>query len=171
MVPIPTLIVSVSELCLGVAIKLNDYSGGLAANSASVGNDDYDFQQQYVSGLSDFDSNMKNFQVALAQASSDKGLENYDRQNDLETLLKNVINANKMMLSSTDTVIYNIPGIGPVLGPIVYDVKCIIDALLDATEDMSDAIINSLGPVLQSLLGKASATVCRAGVEVAGLCV
>lgn len=54
---------------------------------------------------------------------------------------------------------------------VVYDVKCIIDELLDATEDMSDAVINALGPVLQGLLGKASATVCRAGVEVAGLCV
>jgi len=89
----------------------------LAATSANVGNDDYDFQQEYASGLSDFSANMQGIQAAIAQANSDKGLANYDRQNDLETLLKNVVNVNKMMLSSTDTVIYNIPGIGPVLGP------------------------------------------------------
>ena len=48
---------------------------------------------------------------------SDKGLANYDRTNDLETLLKNLVNLNKVVLSATSTTLGNIPIIGPVLGP------------------------------------------------------
>ncbi|KAH9486921.1 Protein priA [Psilocybe cubensis] len=143
----------------------------LAASSAGVDEDDYDFQKQYVTGLTSFSDNMSIFQSALAEAASDKGLANYDRQNDVETLLKKVVNANKDVLSSTTTVVYNIPGIGPVLGPIVYDVKCLVDGLLDATEDLTDAIVNALGPSLRALLGQASEAVCKSGAEVAGLCV
>lgn len=90
----------------------------LAASSAYVDDDDYDFQKQYVTSLTGFNDNISSFQTALADAAaSDKGLANYDRQNNVETLLKKVVNANKDVLSATTTVVYNVPTIGPMLGP------------------------------------------------------
>jgi hypothetical protein len=38
---------------------------------------------------------------------------------------------------------------------VVYDIKCLIDNILDVTEDSTDAIINALGPPLKALLGRA----------------
>lgn len=48
---------------------------------------------------------------------SDKGLANYQKSEVLEALLKDIIDANKDALSATTTLIYKIPGLGPVLGP------------------------------------------------------
>ena len=39
---------------------------------------------------------------------------------------------------------------------VVYDIKCLIDDILDVTEDSTDAIINALG--LKALLGRAIST-------------
>ncbi|KAF8973937.1 hypothetical protein BDZ97DRAFT_408144 [Flammula alnicola] len=142
----------------------------LAAQSANVDNND-DFQQQYASELSAFNTNLSGFKDTLAQIPSDKGLANYDRTNDLETLLKNLINAIKNILSSTTSVVYNLPIVGPTLGPIVYDIKCLIDGIMNATEDFSDATINELQPLLQALLGMTVSTACKSGVVVAGLCI
>ncbi|KAF8872138.1 hypothetical protein CPB84DRAFT_1799908 [Gymnopilus junonius] len=143
----------------------------LAANSANIDNDDLDFQQEYTSRLSDFNANVQGFHEALAKATSDKGLAYYDKQNDLEKLLKEIVNAHKDVLSAIDIAVENIPGLGPILGPVIYQTKCLIDLILDVTEDLSDAIINALGPLLQGILGKATADVCRFGVEILGLCV
>jgi hypothetical protein len=60
---------------------------------------------------------MLGFQTALAQAASDKGLANYDDKNNLETLLKNTVNFNKNVLNNVDVAVYNLPGLGPILGP------------------------------------------------------
>jgi hypothetical protein len=54
---------------------------------------------------------------------------------------------------------------------VVYDIKCVIDETLDAVENLSDAIINALGPVLQELLPFAVSTTCKTGIKMAGLCV
>ena len=60
---------------------------------------------------------MLGFQTALAKAGSDKGEANYDNTNDLETILKNTVNLNKNALSAVSVMVYNIPGLGPILGP------------------------------------------------------
>ncbi|CAA7265788.1 unnamed protein product [Cyclocybe aegerita] len=144
----------------------------LAAKSATTDNEDYDFQQACASELSEFSQNMQGIQEVLVQASpSDKGLANYDRDNDLETLLKNVVNLNKDVLNSTTAAVYNIPGLGPTLGPIVYNLKCLIDQILDALEDYSDATINQLTPLLQGVFGKTTSLACDTGVVLAGLCI
>lgn len=109
---------SLSKRGAVVDLKLADKnSDDLAANSGNIDNDDLDFQQQYTSTLSDFNDNVQAFQAALANAASDKGLANYDKQNDLEKLLKEIVNAHKNVLSCIDKVVENIPGLGPVLGP------------------------------------------------------
>jgi hypothetical protein len=53
----------------------------------------------------------------LAQLGSNKGLENYDSTNDLETLLKNTVNLNKDALNTIADIVANIPVLGPLLGP------------------------------------------------------
>jgi hypothetical protein len=69
---------------------------------------------------------MDGFGTALVDSTSggsgtsDKGLANYDSTNDLETLLKNVVNLNKNVLSATDVALGNLPVLGPVLGPCMW---------------------------------------------------
>ena len=54
---------------------------------------------------------------------------------------------------------------------VVYNIKCLIDGILDAVENSTDATINALQPLLQALLGKAVTTACKSGVKLIGLCV
>lgn len=62
---------------------------------------------------------MLGFQTALAQTATgpDKGLANYDNTNDLETLLKATVQLHKDTLNALDTAVYNLPVLGPILGP------------------------------------------------------
>lgn len=60
---------------------------------------------------------MLGFQTALAKAGSDKGEANYDRTNGLETILKDTVNLNKNTLTAVSVIVYNIPVLGPILGP------------------------------------------------------
>jgi len=53
----------------------------------------------------------------------------------------------------------------------MYEIKCILDDLLDAVENLSDATINAIQPLLQVVIGKAITATCRSGVQVAGLCI
>ena len=53
---------------------------------------------------------------------------------------------------------------------VVYEIKCILDELLDAVENLTDAIINAISPLLQGVIGDASRTACNSGIAVAGLC-
>ncbi|RXW22948.1 hypothetical protein EST38_g2916 [Candolleomyces aberdarensis] len=143
----------------------------LAAQSATVDEQDLDFQQSAASELTGFDTSILGIKNILHELGSDKGLKNYDRTNDLETLLKNLINFHKETFHSVDVLVYNIPILGPILGPIVYEIKCILDDVLNAVENLTDALINGLQPLLQALIGQASTTACRSGVILAGLCI
>jgi hypothetical protein len=58
----------------------------------------------------------------LQQLGADKGLLNADRTDELETLLKEVVNVNKDTLSYITTIVYNLPILGPTLGPSKYTV-------------------------------------------------
>jgi len=51
---------------------------------------------------------------------SDKGLANFDNTNDLEILLKNMVNLNKDVLTDTDVALTQIPVLGPLLGPRAF---------------------------------------------------
>lgn len=48
---------------------------------------------------------------------SDKGLAYYDKNDQLETILKNVINFNKDFLSLISNIVNGLPILGPILGP------------------------------------------------------
>jgi exonuclease I len=53
---------------------------------------------------------------------------------------------------------------------VIYDLKCLIDKILDALENCSDSLINQLQPLLGALLGHAVSTTCRSGVLLLDLC-
>lgn len=55
--------------------------------------------------------------------------------------------------------------------PVVYDIKCILDETLDALENLTDAIINAIEPILQGIISDASRTACNSGIAVVGLCI
>jgi len=145
--------------------KLKSY----AAQSPSIQGDDKDFQSKSAAALNGFHSNLLGFQSVLRQLGADRGLANYDKSNELETLLKNVVNLNKDTLKYVTTLVYNIPVLGPVLGPIVYEIKCILELLLDFVENLTDAILNQLQPLLEPLIGQANTAACASGISIVGL--
>lgn len=133
--------------------------------------------------------NFLGFQTILAQLAADRGLANYDPNNSVETMVKDTANMAKSVMEYTADLVDEIPVLGPMLAPsesalmlsfdddfdrnslAVYQIKCITDAIIDAIENLTDAIINSLMPLLQSLGIQATQVACDAGVEIAGFCV
>ena len=53
----------------------------------------------------------------LFRSESDKGLGFYDPSNQLEESIKELVNSVKDSLKWIDQLVYNIPGLGPTLGP------------------------------------------------------
>lgn len=76
-----------------------------------------DFNQQYASAISEFHENFLGFQTVLGELAADKGLANYNQASEMETALKDTVNAVKYILNDTYELINGIPGLGPVLGP------------------------------------------------------
>jgi len=108
----------------------------------------------------------------------------YDNKDSIETLLKDTINFHKDVLSCFTDLVYVMPDLGPILGPsmsfssqenfsplftepcpAVYEVKCILDEILDLTENLADAIINAL----KCLISEYNKAIC--GIEVLGICI
>ncbi|KAH9835563.1 uncharacterized protein C8Q71DRAFT_762591 [Rhodofomes roseus] len=132
------------------------------------------FNQEYASAVSEFHENFLGFQTVLGELAADKGLANYNQASEMETMLKNMVNAAKYALNDTYNMVNGIPGLGPVLGPVVYQIKCLIDEILDATENMTDALLNDMEnilPLLKALDGQAAQTACAAGIEIANICI
>ena len=89
-----------------------DYSG-----RARGSRNDPRFRDDAARELRGFRDNMGRTRGILGDLGRDKGLANYDRNNDLETLLKDVVNLNKDTLSSVTDIVYEVPLLGPTLGP------------------------------------------------------
>ena len=58
---------------------------------------------------------LRTFQGLLGD--QQKGLANFDPNNPLDVLLKNLTNATKDALEAIDILVYRIPILGPLLGP------------------------------------------------------
>ncbi|KIY71633.1 hypothetical protein CYLTODRAFT_336307, partial [Cylindrobasidium torrendii FP15055 ss-10] len=107
----------------------------------------------------------------LKPLAKDKGLANYDKDIPLETALKDVVNANKMVLKSISVLTDKLPILGPILGPIVYQVKCILDDVLDFAENLTDALLNDINGLLGGCILGYGRYVCGPGaLNIAGLC-
>ncbi|KAH7911195.1 hypothetical protein BJ138DRAFT_1007091 [Hygrophoropsis aurantiaca] len=147
------------------------FSENLAAQYSATSVQNPQYQPQTAEALSGFSDNVLGFQTALAELGAGHGLANFDKTNDVEILIKNMDNLIKDVLTATVQLVDQLPVIGPVLGPIIYDIKCYIDEILNLVENLTDATINALQPVLQASLGSAIMASCRCGVKVLGLCI
>jgi len=150
------------------------------------------FRDDATRELRGFRDNMGRTQGLLGDLGRDKGLANYDRNNDLETLLKDIVNLNKDTLSSVTDIVYEVPLLGSTLGPstcsqistgihadlssdtpVVGELKCIIDEVLNAVENTVDGLLNTLGVTGQwrGLRGDYVSALCGANLQILGLCV
>ncbi|KAK0208351.1 hypothetical protein DFS33DRAFT_1302879 [Desarmillaria ectypa] len=127
---------------------ISTFSGELVNKPPSEQDKLGDYQHNCVTSLASCKDVLAELNDSLAPLRADKGLGNYDRNDRLETLLKDLVNATKEMLNYTVTLTKNIPIIGPALVPLVSDIKCLIDTILDALEDITDGLLNDLKPLV-----------------------
>ena len=99
------------DLCPLISDTLGTYS------SQAPTSNNPEFQQRVVQECDAFKDNTLAFSVILARLAADKGLANYDRRNELETLLKAYVNLHKRVLAYIYKLIADIPVLGPILGP------------------------------------------------------
>lgn len=107
----------------------------------SAGNDRASFQRRSTLHLTMFSASLLGFQGILQQLAADKGQAFFDKSNPLEVTLKDTVNLSKRTLKDIDTIISKVPGVGPVLEPIVYQIKCVVDLLLDIAENVIDSVL------------------------------
>lgn len=104
------------------------------------------------------------------------GTENLDRRNQVEVTLKDLVNSIKCVRAPFETsdahrytmvdinyLVFKLPVLGPVLGPIVYDIKCLIDDLLNAVERSTDSILNGVAPQLTGLTSELGISLANIG--------
>ncbi|KAF9509357.1 hypothetical protein BS47DRAFT_1396973 [Hydnum rufescens UP504] len=123
----------------------------------------------------DFQTSVNLFSTTLHSLGDDKGLANYDRSDELETLIKDVVNAVKDTLNSVDSLVFSVPLLGSTLGPVVYSLKCTLDDTLNATENLLDGVMNLAGihcvnGLLNPLIAVTIDLVCQL-IALKGLCV
>ncbi|KAI9445261.1 hypothetical protein H4582DRAFT_1914378 [Lactarius indigo] len=130
-----------------------------------------EFERKCVSELTAFNTNSRGFETTLKQLSADKGRAYYDNRDSIETLLKDIIDFHKDILSCFTDLVYGIPDLGPILGPIIYEVKCTLDAILNLTENLTDAILDAIINALRRLILEYNEAVCKPGIDVLGICI
>ena len=91
----------------------------MAASSAQAvrSNSDANSRQEAADHLATYKQTLGSLYPLFANIGADKGLANYDKSNEYETLLKDIINANKYLLKDTSDLIDATPLLGPLLGP------------------------------------------------------
>ena len=85
----------------------------LATQSAGIHESDPLFQQESTAQLTSFKSDLLGIQEILKPLGADKGLAFYDPTNKLEGLLKNIVNFSKDTLEDIDTLVSQVPILGP----------------------------------------------------------
>lgn len=53
---------------------------------------------------------------------------------------------------------------------VIYDIKCILDEMLDIVENFTDKIIGDCKPILEGLVGEYNMAVCKSGLDAVGKC-
>ncbi|KAJ7630953.1 hypothetical protein FB45DRAFT_917049 [Roridomyces roridus] len=131
--------------------KAADHMSALAQRSRTE--NDEAFQQACADGLTEYYGSFQAFQKGFNElVTTDKGLSNLNKGDQLEELIKTVVNANKDALTAVTVIVDNVPIVGPILAPIVAELKCLVDLILDATENILDATLNVLVVILHQLL-------------------
>ncbi|KAJ4486165.1 hypothetical protein J3R30DRAFT_1462886 [Lentinula aciculospora] len=117
-------------------------------------------QQPSTSSLSLFSGSLLNFQNAI----SDRGLAYFDKNDALEVLLRKIVDEIKYTLNAVDDLVQCDILLREFIGPIVYELKCFLEWLLDMTEDITDASLNEILILERALLGNDLFQNCLLGV-------
>ncbi|BGP12435.1 hypothetical protein JCM10213_006999 [Rhodosporidiobolus nylandii] len=103
---------------------------------------------------------LKELDAALKPLAGDQGLDNFNRADPLQVAIRTINESAQNTLEAVNLIVFNIPVLGPVLGPILYDIKCILDDLLNIVQLQTDGLLNELQPLLSGLTQNYSNSVC-----------
>ncbi|KIK94359.1 hypothetical protein PAXRUDRAFT_455876 [Paxillus rubicundulus Ve08.2h10] len=113
---------------------------------------DPEFQQGASNSLTEFHSHVLAAQGTLSELAAGKGLANFDAKAQLEVIIKEIANLIKEVLSDATALIGKLPIVGPLLEPLVFQIKCVVVDLIDASENFLDGVLNILAPISNPLL-------------------
>ncbi|GAA5862515.1 hypothetical protein JCM1840_004209 [Sporobolomyces johnsonii] len=113
---------------------------------------------------------LQELDTALKPLGPDQGLGNFNRNDAIQVLLRTVNESTQNTLESTNLLVYYVPVLGPLVGPILYDIKCIIDDLLNAAQYNTDGLLNQLidKPGLELLSSKYATSYCTMAPSLTG---
>ncbi|GAA5957612.1 hypothetical protein JCM21900_000767 [Sporobolomyces salmonicolor] len=113
---------------------------------------------------------LKELDTALKPLGPDQGLGNFNRNDAVQVLLRTVNESTQNTLESTNLLVYYVPVLGPLVGPILYDIKCIIDDILNAAQYNTDGLLNQLidQPGLELLSSKYATSYCKMAPSLTG---
>jgi len=103
----------------------------------------------------------------LSGLGADMGQENLDKYNRAEVAISNIARSTKWALEDTDLIFFQIPLLGQTVAPLVYDLKCVLEDVIDTTTNVVDGILNG-STLLSSLSMKAGALVCKMKSQLCG---
>lgn len=89
----------------------------LATQSSSVNPASALFQQSTAYQMTALHSSLVSINNLFSSTAAQDGLANYDKNDQVQVALKDTVNYTKTFLSNTDVLVYNIPLLGPILGP------------------------------------------------------
>ncbi|KAJ7169891.1 hypothetical protein C8R46DRAFT_1265700 [Mycena filopes] len=100
------------------------------------------YQQLCTTEVTHYNKNFADFRGLLVLIPDDAGLLCYDRDDSLETYLKDIVNYKQN---------HALPILGPLLAPLMYALKCTTEDILDVVENFTDCLLATIGPILQAL--------------------
>jgi hypothetical protein len=103
------------HLCASALTPPNSMAASSAQNARS--NSDENSRREAAEHLASYKETLGSLYPLFAHIGADKGLANYDKSDQYETLLKDIVNATKNTLGGTSSLVDAIPVIGPLLGP------------------------------------------------------
>ncbi|KAJ8522531.1 hypothetical protein ONZ45_g891 [Pleurotus djamor] len=84
---------------------------------------------------------LKQVECLLEPYATQKGLANYNRNSSTQTLLKNLVNYLKQLVSDTYRSVCDFP---EDVCALIYEIKCLVDEILNMTENLTDGLLNTL---------------------------
>ncbi|GAA5972704.1 hypothetical protein JCM11641_002984 [Rhodosporidiobolus odoratus] len=104
---------------------------------------------------------LKELDAALRPLAGDQGLDNFNRDDPIQVAIRTINESAQNTLESINLIVFNLPVLGATLGPILYDIKCILEDLLNITQLQVDGLLNELTPELQGLTRNYRGSICR----------
>ncbi|KAF9076331.1 hypothetical protein BDP27DRAFT_1314271 [Rhodocollybia butyracea] len=107
-------------------------------------------QQSSIYELSLFLGDLEDIQRCFDGAD---GLANFNDRSKLEQMIREIIDLLKKVLSYCNAIVKCSSLLSPLVGPLVYELKCFIEWLIDLLENVVDGDWNVILALLRELLG------------------